>query len=370
MRAGKAVLPELIFGNSVLLGMMVSVSICLTLVMIRVNIPDVPNFRSSHSAPTPKSGGLAIAGTFILGFSLVYSSTDVLALSGSQAAALLLLLTALLIFAVFDDIHCLTAPVKLLCQVLVALGFVWFVGGFQTLDLPIVGRIDLGWYAALLAGVWIIAMMNIVNFMDGLNGMASGGVLIGTIIVGVFGMLAQAPLVYFTCFCLFGGAMGFFVFNFPNGKIFMGETGSQFLGFILAALTILASRSEFGGMSMWLIPVVFFTFIFDVCLTASYRLFRGHNLFKAHREHLYQLLHRMGLPQWQVSVIYFATFVFNAMVGYAVYQADPATAPLLAMSMIPIYAVPAVGILSVAQSRGLIVKSRRETLAAGYAAAE
>ncbi len=166
--------------------------------------------------------------------------------------------------------------------------------------------------------------------------------------------VAGTPFLYIACLCLIGAGLGFFFFNFPTGRIFMGETGSQFLGFLIACLAVIGTRAELGGISLLVVPVIFITFILDVALTAAYRLARGYSLFQAHREHVYQLLHRLGRPQWQVSMLYYASFLANGALVWLVTQAAPVSLPWLVFGLIPIYLLLALSVLQAAHGQGLL----------------
>lgn len=341
-------------GHLVFFAILVGFSFLLTRVMIRVNISDIPNYRSAHHLPTPKSGGLAIAAAFAAGLAALSGQAPMLALSAAQWNSLFAITALVLSFALIDDLRSLSPQTKLLLQLLSGIWFTVSVATFETLPLPILGDVPLGYMALPISVLWIAAFMNIINFMDGLNGMASGGALIGTFAFGLFALNSGAATVYLCCFCLIAGVLGFFVLNFPRGHIFMGETGSQFLGFTLAAMTLIAAHDGFGALNPLLMPAIFFTFLFDVSATALHRLGRGHSLFKAHREHIYQLLHRLGWPQFGVSLAYFATFAVNIGAAVILQTQGAESGPLVFPALGALYAIPALCVWRAATRRGLL----------------
>ncbi|MFP5468706.1 MAG: hypothetical protein ACLGGZ_03070, partial [Alphaproteobacteria bacterium] len=119
-------------------------------------------------------------------------------------------------------------------------------------------------------------------------------------------------------------------FNFPNGRIFMGDTGSQITGFVMSGLAVIAARADIGQVSIMVVPALFACFLFDVLVTLCYRFARGQNLGQAHREHLYQISNRLGFSHKRVSLVYFGLFIMNGIFGALIQNAEPAARlPLL-----------------------------------------
>ncbi len=234
-------------------------------------IIDIPNERSSHSVPVPRTGGLglmaAAAVTWVLFSPGSYAETVV-------AAGLLSAVSFL------DDARGLSVRARLLVQGSVAALFLalayqgpWF------LLLP-----------ALLAIVW---MINLYNFMDGSDGLAGGMSIagFGTYAVAAYGggLMELSALAA----ALTGAAAGFLIWNFHKARIFMGDSGSVPLGFLAAALGLLGWQE--GVWPMWFPVLVFSPFIADASVTLVKRYLRGERLSQAHRSHYYQRVLRMGL---------------------------------------------------------------------------
>jgi UDP-GlcNAc:undecaprenyl-phosphate GlcNAc-1-phosphate transferase len=232
---------------------------------------DIPNERSSHSVPVPRTGGLglmaAAAVTWVLFSPGSYAETVV-------AAGLLSAVSFL------DDARGLSVRARLLVQGSVAALFLaltyqgpWF------LLLP-----------ALLAIVW---MINLYNFMDGSDGLAGGMSIagFGTYAVAAYGggLMELSALAA----ALTGAAAGFLIWNFHKARIFMGDSGSVPLGFLAAALGLLGWQE--GVWPMWFPVLVFSPFIADASVTLVKRYVRGERLSQAHRSHYYQRILRMGL---------------------------------------------------------------------------
>lgn len=271
-----------------------AVSAALTLVMIRVGVADVPNARSSHAAPTPRAGGVAVIAALLLG----------LALAGAVEGAFAGALVALLALGLWDDVKGAAALPKLALQIVVA-------AAYAALVAP-------GWGGVLLA-LWLVGFVNAFNFMDGANGIAGLTAAVAAAALALSG----SPFVAVAALCLLAGLAGFLPFNFPTARIFLGDSGSLPTGFALAALAALDPGP------LWFAPALVFSFVFDVALTLARRALRGERLTQAHREHLYQLLLRMGWPHARVSSLYAAAALLNAAVALS---GSPAALATLALA--------------------------------------
>jgi UDP-N-acetylmuramyl pentapeptide phosphotransferase/UDP-N-acetylglucosamine-1-phosphate transferase len=297
-------------------------SIVLTIFMMRINITDMPNERSSHARPTPKSGGIAIALSFYIGMLYLYFY-DSIVIHQQHFWLLMAASFVMLTIAFLDDKREIKPLHKIIGQIFAA----WLItyGGISINMLPIPLMATIGLppiIDEILTICWVIFFLNAFNFMDGINGIASGTALIACLFLGMIAYAVNADYVFYGCVILFMAILGFFLFNFPFGKIFMGDTGTQFIAFVITMLGLEASV-EHIGISFYVLPLVFSLFIYDVGLTIIRRLGRRENIFKAHRSHLYQLLNRAGMPHTKVTMIYLAfaaiggaLALFNFYYGY------------------------------------------------------
>jgi UDP-GlcNAc:undecaprenyl-phosphate GlcNAc-1-phosphate transferase len=282
------------------------VSAAMTWGMMHARILDVPNHRSSHSRPVPNSGGVAIAATVIIGFALVYGLSDT-RIAARQMIGLGAATVAIIAVSLLDDLGRLrTFKLKLATQILAAALLLGFGIVIKEVTLPYLGTIYVGWWGYPLTLIWVIALTNIFNFMDGLNGLASGTAVLVAAAYGLFTFIENSLFVYILCYVILAAALGFFVFNFPHGRIFMGDVGSQFLGFLFATISVVASGYDASRTTLWLMPLLFFNFIYDVMFTFCRRLWAGEDVVQAHRAHLYQLLNRLGWSHVQVALLHFA----------------------------------------------------------------
>ena len=260
------------------------------------NLLDVPNLRSSHEVPTPRLGGVAIIlGTWV-GFALL-----------RPEGVWPLLACATLIGAVglADDLSNLHFGVKAVAQTLVAAGLL-FLHPPQVLS-----GVPAGWGTAAFAlGVlWIVALSNAFNFMDGIDGFMGGVALVNVLFLAALAGEAGAFLP-----ALAGATAGFLVWNIHPASIFLGDSGAYFLGFALAAVALYAPVPGAGWPPLVFAAcsLVFTPLLFDTAYTLLRRLRTGagKNIFSAHREHIYQrITPTTGLHRRTSNLYYGASVV-------------------------------------------------------------
>jgi UDP-GlcNAc:undecaprenyl-phosphate GlcNAc-1-phosphate transferase len=349
MMTGAAVLSHLLFGLS-----LAACSAGLTRLMIRIDITDVPNERSSHSTPTPRGGGVAVAASFLLGLITLYFVSDVARLPEAPFSAFIVIILGIAGFALSDDLKTLRARTKLIAQLIAASCFALFVARIERIALPGVGLIVLGPFSYVITIVWVIILINAYNFMDGINGIAGGAALIAAAALALTAITANSAFVYLACISLFGAVLGFFFFNFPHARIFLGDSGSQFLGFVFAGLAVIGSAAGPAKVSIFVVPMILFPFLYDVCATLLFRAAGGKNIFKAHREHHYQLLIRLGASHVMVSSLYFALIAAHGLAAFMLQAADPATRIYWIAAPLPSYLIATIVLYKRAGAAGLI----------------
>ncbi|MCY1282242.1 Undecaprenyl-phosphate alpha-N-acetylglucosaminyl 1-phosphate transferase [compost metagenome] len=273
-----------------LLPALAGVSLFLTGILRRYalarSLMDIPNGRSSHSVPTPRGGGVAIVLSFLAALPLL-ASVGVLAWPVMWA-----LLGAggwVAVVGFLDDHGHIAARWRLLAHFIGAGWALGWLGGLP--PLVIFGfDLDLGWLGYALAAFYLVWLLNLYNFMDGIDGIASveaicvclGGALL-YLLLGEGGA-ALAPL------ALALAVAGFLFWNFPPARIFMGDAGSGFLGIALGVLSLQAAWVAPQLLWSWLILLG--VFIVDATWTLFRRLLRGDKVYEAHRSHAYQYASR------------------------------------------------------------------------------
>lgn len=245
----------------------------------RWRLVDIPNHRSSHLAPTPKGGGIAI----VLCTLATVPYVDGLAADIGERGLLYPALAGLLIAAIsfIDDVRPLAAGLRLAVQLACTGLVLWLLS--PTLRIGIDPWWLPGYLALPLAGIWLVWMTNLYNFMDGIDGLAALQAILaggGLFLLGGTGGLSLLAL-FIAAACL-----GFSLFNFPPARLFMGDTGSAFLGFMFGFLTIAQGAADPQGSWLWLILLA--GFVSDASCTLVNRLFTGQKIYQAHRSHVYQ----------------------------------------------------------------------------------
>jgi Fuc2NAc and GlcNAc transferase len=256
-------------------------------VALRRGILDVPNGRSSHSAPTPRGGGLAIVVTVLAAVALLNALG---AISHKLASALLGGGAAVALVGLVDDLRPVSPRVRFLVH-LGALGWcLWLLGPLPVINLGIAiwnpGAI--GSVAAVFFLVWFL---NLYNFMDGIDGIAAAEAISVLTFAAVLMLVQGGPPSNALLLAWAGASVaGFLVWNWPPAKIFMGDSGSGFLGFYLGAVAWWTVVD--GRFSIWLWLILLGAFVVDATVTLLRRWLRGARLSQAHRSHAYQRLSR------------------------------------------------------------------------------
>jgi UDP-GlcNAc:undecaprenyl-phosphate GlcNAc-1-phosphate transferase len=304
------------------------ISAALVRLMIDIGVMDRPDPRKSHQRPTPKSGGVGVVAGFLLGIATLYEFAFFSRLADPYFRGLILASALIAIVAFLDDLRDWPFAVKLAAQIIAALAALTSGLYVRVYHLPYVGAVDLGWFGAGASLVWILFTTNAMNFIDGLNGLAGGVALIASLFLCVIAEHLGGWFVYFAALLLAAGLIGFLPFNFPRARIFMGDVGSQFCGFVLAMLGIAASRFEHAAMSFLIVPLLLSGVLFDVAFTLARRTLAGERVTAPHRGHLYQVAARSGLDARWVALIHWGFAALGGIVCFAFLAASSLEKPL------------------------------------------
>jgi UDP-GlcNAc:undecaprenyl-phosphate GlcNAc-1-phosphate transferase len=330
-------------------------SALLTYVMARhVRVMDMPNERSSHTRPVPKSGGIAFVTTFLIGSLIIYFVADVARIDDRYFWGYVVTAVLLAIVSFIDDVTQKTFFVKIVTQ-MVCVAIVLVSGVVLTrLAIPYWGEVELGWVGYILTFLWILGLTNAYNFMDGLDGLAAGVAVIAAAFLCAIAFQQKSVFVYISSYVLLAGSAGFLLFNFPPARIFMGDIGSAFLGFTFATLAVIGSSLDLGRLSFYIVPMLLFHFIFDTFFTFGRRLARGEKIHQAHRTHLYQLLNRIGYSHKAVSLFHYALTVAQGVGAYISIDLAAERRLLVFIPFVAFEIVYARWVLSRARAMGLI----------------
>jgi UDP-GlcNAc:undecaprenyl-phosphate GlcNAc-1-phosphate transferase len=283
-----------------------------------VAVPTDP--RHVHQAPLPRLGGVSIFLAFSLSLSLWLGLSFLFPRFHSEfppATLLRIYIPSCLIFllGIYDDVHGVGPYLKFAVQGIAAV--MLFLGGMKILDLPVLfGSHTLPWFVGLpLTVLWVVAITNAFNLIDGLDGLAAGASLFATMVVFVVSLVNHASLAALMSVALAGAILGFLRFNFNPATIFLGDSGSLFIGFLLSALA-LASAQKAPTLVAVAIPVVSFGLpILETTLSILRRLISGKPLFSADREHIHHKLLQQGLSHRQVVIVLYLVSALFAMLS-------------------------------------------------------
>lgn len=267
---------------------------------------DYPNERKVHKKPMPLMGGLMMFLGFLFGYMLFApQNTQMLAI---LIAGFIVILTGLL-----DDIKPLKAREKLVGQLVAAIIIACY-GNILLTDISAFGfYFDFGIWAYPLTVIFIIALMNCINFIDGLDGLAAGisSIFFATIGVIAFLMHNIGSLEITLTFIMLGACLGFLIFNFNPSKIFMGETGSMFLGFMIAVVCLVGFKAV--TLTSLVVPMLILAIpILDTLFAIIRRIIKHKPIYQADKQHLHhQLLNKKFSQRTTVLIIYGVSVLFS-----------------------------------------------------------
>lgn len=272
---------------------------------IKAGALDAPDARKVHVKPIPRLGGLAIYLGFVLA---VLASMHV----NREIMGLLLGGTVILMVGIIDDMFQLSAKVKLLGQIAAAFVLVMFNIRIEWLTNPFGEMLYVDYFSIPLTILWVVGLTNTVNLIDGLDGLAAGVSTIASVTILLVALQQNFWTVAILTAALAGAALGFLQHNFNPAKIFMGDTGSMFLGFMLAAISILGTVKSAATIAL-VVPIMALGLpIMDTAFAIIRRYMSGRPIFKPDKGHLHHRLLEMGLTQKQAVLL---MYVISSCLG-------------------------------------------------------
>lgn len=289
---------------------------------IKFNIVDRPDGRlKNHAEPVPYLGGLAIYISFLLSLAITFNFSN-------EVLGLLLSGTIIVLLGLIDDFGVLSPKVKFLGQIIATL--VLIKSGI---------RIDIiffpEWFDVLLTFLWIIGITNAFNIIDVMDGLSAGIAAIATFILFIVAMINGNPLIAVFTIALTGSLIGFLKYNFHPARIYMGDTGSMFIGFMIGALAMIGKYTLFNKIG-FLVPLVILGIpVFDTLFVMYIRFRRGLSIFRGSNDHFALRLRRWRLTVRQTVLL---SYLIGAVLGlfalFIIYLSD-----IDAMIMLSILAI-------------------------------
>ena len=268
---------------------------------------DLPGERKIHTKPVSRIGGVAIWTSTMLTFlCLVFLSYYPY---GSLLSGILLGSSLMFLLGLVDDIYNLNAKFKLFIQI--AIATLVYLLGVQISNIPFFGGVDLGFWSYPITILWIVGISNAVNFIDGVDGLAGSVVTVNAITLAIIAvtMSPSSPISALIGFILAGSMLAFLTYNFNPAKIFMGDSGALFSGFLLATISITGVMKT-ATIAILLPFVVLAVPIMDITFSSLRRISKGKSPFVADAEHIHHKLLRTGLNKIQTMAMLLCISVF------------------------------------------------------------
>lgn len=323
----------------------------------KIGAVDEPNHRKVHVDIMPRLGGLAIFLAFII---------PMLILGKVTGPFLGVIIGAVVIFLVgiLDDVYQLSAWIKLLGQILAASIAIYFGVIVHFVTNPFDGLLSLGFLSIPVTLLWIVGVTNAINLIDGLDGLAGGVSAIAAGTMGVIALLQGQAEVSIAAFILVAAILGFLPYNFHPAKTFMGDSGSNFLGFILGCLAIMGTAKSATLISLFVPIVILGIPIFDTFFAIIRRINNKTPIFKPDKDHLHHRLLALGMSHTRcVLTIYGISGVFAAVaVALSLTTSPKAMLVLAILLFLIVIGADKIGLLTGGQSPSVPVYNpvRRE----------
>lgn len=300
---------------------------------IKAGALDAPDARKVHTIPIPRLGGLAIYFGFVLAVLFSMHITH-------EIRGLLLGGTVILAVGIIDDVKQLPAKVKLLGQILAASVLIMFDIRIEWLTNPFGDMIYVNYLSIPLTILWVVSLTNTVNLIDGLDGLAAGVSTIASVTILLVALEQDFWTVAILTAALAGSALGFLQHNFNPAKIFMGDTGSMFLGYMLAAVSILGTVKSAATIAL-VVPIVALGLpIMDTAFAIIRRYMSGRPIFKPDKGHLHHRLLAMGLSQKQAVLL---MYVISGCLGVSAIALTAVSKVYAALILLAIITVAILG---------------------------
>ena len=267
---------------------------------------DYPNERKVHKKPMPLLGGLMIFFGFLFGYMFF-------APQNTQMLAILIASFIVILTGFIDDVKPLKAKEKLVGQ-LIAASIITFYGKILLNDISMFGLyFEFGTLAYPLTIIFIVSLMNCINFIDGLDGLAAGISSIFFLTIGIIAFIMHntGSLEITLTFIMLGATLGFLLFNFNPSKIFMGETGSMFLGFMISVVCLVGFKAV--TLTSLVVPLLILAIpILDTLFAIIRRIIHHRPIYVADKQHLHhQLLNKKFSQKTTVLIIYLVNILFS-----------------------------------------------------------
>jgi len=296
---------------------------------IQVGAVDIPNDRRVNRHPVANLGGIAIYCGFIIAVLLLLEHD-------LKLVGIIISSTLMLIVGLVDDLKEISPKSKLLWQIIAALILVSFGIRIEFITNPLGGMFYLGALSIPFTIFWLVAITNTVNLIDGLDGLAAGVSTIASLTLFIVAMQEAELLVMALAITIAGACLGFLQYNFNPAQIFMGDTGSLFLGFLLATISTVGALKSAATMTL-VIPILALGVpIFDTLFAIIRRHQNGKPIFKADKGHIHHRLLKLGLTHKQAVIVVYLISLSLGLIAIAINGASEVQALFILITIITI----------------------------------
>jgi len=281
----------------------------------RLWILDHPNHRSLHTKAIPKSGGVAIVLSILVCWASYWIYND-FSVSG-QILAISVTVLMLMLLGVLDTLYNLSALFRIFFHFLAASVIVYVGYYFESFEIFSLVFAMPFWFSAIISVFFIVWLMNIYNFMDGMDGYAAGMSVFGFSTLSIIAYLDGQINYAFYSMIVALSSLGFLIFNFPPARLFMGDSGSVTLGFLAAVFCLWGSK--LGCVNFWVLMIIFSPFVADSSVTLLIRVWRKEKIWEAHNTHLYQQMVLKGIGYKKTLLIQTILMLFSSSTAIIMY---------------------------------------------------
>ena len=308
----------------------------------RTGAMDAPNARKVHKKPIPRIGGLGIYAGFMVSVIFILPKFGLDAEMIKETFGLILSGSLIVALGLLDDYKNLPAKVKLVGQIIAAAVLVvLFNVRIDFVTDPFGGYIYLEWFAIPITIFWLVGLTNTVNLIDGLDGLAAGVAAIASFTILLIALDQNFSLVAVLTAALAGAAVGFLKYNFHPAEIFMGDTGSMFLGFMLAGISVTGAVKSVAAIAL-VVPIFALGLpILDTTFAIVRRLRGGVPIFKPDKGHLHHRLLSVGFTQRQAVLL---MYVISALFGLSAIALTAVSYQIAAIILLFVVAVIIYGV--------------------------
>lgn len=292
-------------------------------IALRYDVVAKPNNRTIHSVPIALLGGIGVYFAYITGIFLIFlfAKEDYKELL-QENLSFILGGTLILLLGIYDDIKGANCYQKFIVQILAAIVVIYAGYQINSIVNPFGGLIELGWLSIPLTILWLVAISNAFNLIDGLDGLATGVGLGASLTMMVISLWNGNLISALPAGILASALAGFLIFNFNPAKIFLGDSGSLVIGFWLACFSINGTFRTSSAIAI-LIPIVIFSLpLLDTLIAIIRRLWKGVHPFKADRQHIHHRLLYMGFSQRQAALLLNGISYFWGAIAFSIVVLD------------------------------------------------